>query len=111
MALRERANLTREKLAEYLGMDQNLFNKCENGERNFSTVMLERISELFGCPINMMLGNEIPTETFDYAFHSIHAQDMDLETIAAINRITLNLLEMQRLWIVGHEFRSRLIPG
>jgi transcriptional regulator with XRE-family HTH domain len=107
--LREKAKLTQEQLADYLGVDQNFVSFCENGERNFSTETIEKVSELFGCPSNLLLQEEILTDTFDFAFHTLDGQQMDLKTIVAINRITLNLLEMQRLRAVGEKFQSEHI--
>lgn len=104
--LRERANLSQEELVEYLDVDLDFVKSLENGEQIISTVKLERISELFGCPTDLLLKEEVPTETFDYAFHRIDGQEMDLKAIAAINRIALNLLEVQRIQTVGEKFHS-----
>ncbi|PKO00114.1 MAG: hypothetical protein CVU42_05070 [Chloroflexi bacterium HGW-Chloroflexi-4] len=104
--LRERAKLSQEELAEYLEVDLDFVVSLENGDRNISTGKLERISELFGCPTRLLLKEEVPTETFDYAFHTVDGQEMDLNTIAAINRVALNLLEMQRLQTIGEKFHS-----
>jgi hypothetical protein len=77
---------------------------CEKGERNFSTEMLERLAELFGCTSDSLLQPEVPTETLDYAFRMNNSQGIDLGAISAINRIALNLLEMQKLYKKGSEF-------
>ena len=104
--LRERSKLSQRELAEYLEVDLDFVISLENGDRNISTVKLESISELFGCPTNLLLKEEVPTKTFDYAFHTNDGQEMDLNTIAAINRVALNLLEMQRLQTIGEKFHS-----
>jgi len=104
-ALRERAHISQEELVEYLEVDLDFVNSLENGDRNISTVKLERLSELFGCPTDLLLKEEVPTETFDYAFHTSDGQRMELKDIAAINRIALNLLEMQRVMDAGQKFQ------
>lgn len=103
-ALRERVKMTQGVLANYLGVKQELISMCENGDRNFSTVALERLAELFGCSSDSLLQPEVPVDTFDYAFRMDNSTGVDLEAIAAINRIALNLLEMQRLEQKGNEF-------
>ena len=103
-ALRERAGLSQQQLAEYLEVDSDFVVSLENENRNISTVKLERISELFGCPSDLLFSEIVPTQTFDYAFNTIDGQKMDLKVVAAINRIILNLLEMQRLRSVGECF-------
>ncbi|MBA3072204.1 MAG: helix-turn-helix transcriptional regulator [Anaerolineae bacterium] len=105
-ALRERAHLSQEEFANFLEVDLDYVKSLENGDQNISTVKLERISELFGCPTDLLLKEEIPAETFDYAFYTVDGQEMDLKTIAAINRVALNLLEMQRLQSIGEKFHS-----
>ncbi|MCX6055473.1 MAG: helix-turn-helix transcriptional regulator [Chloroflexi bacterium] len=103
-ALRERAKINQERLAEYLGLKQETVSMCEKGERNFSTEMLERLAELFGCTSDSLLQPEVPPETLDYAFRTDNSQEVDLKAISTINRIALNLLEMQRLMKKGNEF-------
>ena len=103
-ALREKMNMTQGKLAEYLGLKQESISLCEKGERNFSTVMLERLAELFGCPSDSLLQPDVPVDTFDYAFRMERSAGVDLEAIAAVNRIALNLLEMQSIMKKGNAF-------
>ena len=103
-ALREKAKLTQGALANYLGVKQELISMCESGERNFSTVNLERLAEVFGCSSDSLLQAEVPVDTFDYAFRMDSSTGVDLEAIAAVNRVALNLLEMQRLMQKGNAF-------
>ena len=49
--LRERSGFTQSQLAEYLNVDQSYISKCEQNERQFSVDILEKTSNLFGCPI------------------------------------------------------------
>lgn len=96
-ALRERLHITQESVAQYLGIKQNLVSMCEKGERNFSLISLEKLADLFGCSTESLLQSEPPTETLDYAFRADDIQGIDLEAVASINRIAINLVEMQRL--------------
>lgn len=90
----------------FLAVDLNFVMSLENGGRTLSSEKLERISELFGCPSHLFLKEEVPTELFDYAFQSNEVKNMDLTAIAAINRIALNLLEMQPLKVLGDNFSA-----
>ena len=103
-ALRERANLTQGAVAQYLGVKQNLISMCESGERKFSLVALEKLADLFGCSAASLIQNEVPNKTLDYAFRADDIQGIDLDAVATINRIAMNLMEMQRLWSDGQEF-------
>jgi transcriptional regulator with XRE-family HTH domain len=104
--LREKSKLSQEELAEYLEVNLDFVISLENGDRNVSTVKLERISELFGCPTDLLMKDAVPTGTFDYGFHTSNGLEMDLKAIAEINRIALNLLEMQRIQSVGEKSHS-----
>lgn len=109
--LRERSKLSQEELAKFLEVDLDYVISLEKGDRSISTVKLERISELFGCPTDQLMKEEVPKRTFDYVFHSDQGPDIDVEVIGNINRITLNLQEMQRLMDAGQKFHSKKKPS
>ena len=53
--LREKSGFTQSQIAEYLSVDQSYISKCEKNERQFSTDVLEKAAELFGCTMNYFL--------------------------------------------------------
>ena len=104
--LREKNGLSQEKISEFLGLNLEIIQKLENDEVRISTVIMERICELYGCSSRDLLEQDIP-QTIEYTNPLSEYVD-DLPAIAAINRIALNLLEMQRIQIAGDQFTNNL---
>jgi transcriptional regulator with XRE-family HTH domain len=94
--LREANNLTQGQIAEYLAVDQSMISRYEQDERQFSITMLEKISDLFGCSVEYFLSDD-GYDPVPFSLRADHIQAEDLETIAVINRIALNLRMMKDL--------------
>ena len=47
--LRKESRITQEQMAEYLGVDQSLITKLENGTRSLNVTLIDKICNLFGC--------------------------------------------------------------
>lgn len=95
--LRDESGLSQGQIAKYLNVDQSYISRYEKNERQLSATMLEKISNLFGCPIEYFV-----TENFDYkplpfALRASSIDVEDLEAISAINKIALNLRNMDNL--------------
>ena len=84
-------------IAEYLEVDQSYISKCEKGERQFSIEVLEKSAELFGCTIDYFVNESYELEKLPLAFRAKSIASEDLNTIAAINRIALNIRTMDKL--------------
>jgi len=91
---RTRANFSQVVLADYLNVDQSMISKIEKGEREINTSMLKKLSELFCCPIDYFISDDAGQSTVSMAFHTNAMGADDLRIIANINRIALNLEEM-----------------
>jgi transcriptional regulator with XRE-family HTH domain len=104
--LREKNGLSQKTVSDFLGMDLLFIQKLENDEERISTVLLERFCELYGCSSIDLLDQDNPM-TIEYTQPLSEYID-NLPAIAAVNRIALNLLEMQRLKIMGDQFTSNL---
>lgn len=89
--LRKESQLTQEQLASYLGVDQTLITKLENGSRNINVTLIEKICCLFGCTEAYLMGEENEYIPIQFAFRSKEIDTNDLENIAMLNRIVLNL--------------------
>lgn len=94
--MRTQAGFNQSVIAEYLQVDQSLISKMEKGEREPSTDVLKKLAELFGCRLSAFLGEAEEAACLNVAFRSNGMSGEDLKSIAVINRIALNLENMQR---------------
>lgn len=95
--LRKRSGFTQNIVAEYLGVDQSYISKCEKGERQFSADLLEKAAELFGCTMDYFVNESCSHVEMPIALRANSVTNEDLSTIAAINKIALNLRFMEAL--------------
>lgn len=95
--LRNRSGFTQSMLAEYLNVDQSYISKCEKGERQFTTDVLEKAAELFGCNLDYFVNEASEFTPIPIALRAKSVTIEDLNTIAAMNKIALNLRFMEEL--------------
>ena len=100
--LRHKNGYTQNMIAEYLGVDQSYISKCEKGERQFSADIIEKAAELFGCTVDYFIKESYEFTEMPIALRAKSVKTEDLNTIAAINKIALNLRFMEGL-LVGEE--------
>ncbi len=101
--LRNRSGLTQSQIADYLNVDQSYVSKYEKNERQFSVDILEKAAALFGCPIEYFTDETSEYAPMPIALRARSVTAEDLETIAAINKIALNLRFMEGLLEGGKE--------
>ena len=95
--LRTQAGFNQSVIAEYLQVDQSLISKIEKGEREASTDVLKKLAELFGCKVSTIINEEEEISCLNVAFRTSGMTGEDLKSIAVINRIALNLENMQQI--------------
>ena len=95
--LREKAGLNQGQIAQFLGVDQSNISKCEKGERQFQVDHLERLGSLFGVSLGDLMNEETPVAPLQIAFRADGMQVEDLNAIADIQKIALNLDQMRTL--------------
>lgn len=95
--LRKSSGLTQTQIAEYLGVDQSLVTRFENGERAMTTSIIERLANLYCCPVNFILSGEECGTSMKFAFRTVSTNAQDLESLAAIHKIALNQMMMDHL--------------
>jgi transcriptional regulator with XRE-family HTH domain len=95
--LREKNSITQNQIAEYLKVDQSHISKLENGQRQLSMLLVEKLSRLFGLPVESLLEERDSCEHIPFAMRAQQLNPEDLELLAAINQIALNLKDMQKL--------------
>jgi transcriptional regulator with XRE-family HTH domain len=87
---RKSSGLSQANIACFLGVDQSLISKAENGERNLSVDMLEKLAALYGVSMLAFEENTLPVNPLKFALRADELTTADMETISAINRIALN---------------------
>lgn len=92
-----KGKLTQEQLAKYLEVDQSMITKLENGTRSLNTTLIEKICNLFGCTEEYLVGESEEYIPLNFAFRSNAIQVEDLESIAVINKIAMNLKFMNEV--------------
>ena len=95
--LREKAGLSQTHIAQFLGMDQSTISKCEKGERQFQVDHLERLGSLFGISLVDLMNEDMSVVPLQIAFRADSMQIEDLNAIADIQKIALNLDQMHAL--------------
>jgi len=95
--LRSMSGFTQSQIAEYLQVDQSYISKCEKNERQFSVDILEKAANLFGCSIDYFTNEDSEFSPMPTALRAKSVTTEDLETIAAMNKIALNLRYMEDL--------------
>lgn len=95
--LRKNSNLTQEQMAKYLDVDQSLITKIENGTRVLSVTMIDKLCSLFGCTEDYLLGHSEKYISLNFAFRIDEIQSEDLQSIAAVNKIAMNIRYMNEM--------------
>ncbi len=95
--LRTQSGFTQNQLAEFLNVDQSYISKCEKNERQFSLDVLEKAAELFGCGLDYFTDEFSELVEMPVALRAKSITIDDLNTIAAMNKIALNLRFMEDL--------------
>ncbi len=93
-ALRENAKLSQMQIALFLEVDQSTISKCEKCERQFQIDHLERLSSLFGLSLEDLMKADVSGLRLQIAFRTNGIEVEDLNAIADIQKIALNLEQM-----------------
>ena len=95
--LRKKSGLTQSQIAHFLDVDQSYISKCEKNERQFSVDVLEKAAELFGCTVDCFGNESCEFEQTPMALRAKNITTEDLSSLAALNKIALNLRFMEGL--------------
>jgi transcriptional regulator with XRE-family HTH domain len=98
-AFRERLFLSQQEVADFLGVSREMISYWENGQREISLKILEKLSDLFGVElINLLEENEdIAQVDLAFAFRTEDLTKSDLEQISTFNKIVRNYLKIQEI--------------
>jgi len=91
--------LTQKDLADFLGCPREMISYYENGSRNPSIDVLNKLSDLFGIELCYLLeeSSEIVDENIVLAFRKEDTNTEDYEEIASFKKILKNYIKMERL--------------
>lgn len=95
--IREMENMTQADVAKFLGVDQSMISKYENGERAISSDSLNKLATLFCCPVKTIITESciLPTEKVAFRTDTLTFEDNCI--LANVNAIILNQLEMDEV--------------
>jgi transcriptional regulator with XRE-family HTH domain len=95
--LRKKINITQDQMAEYLSLEQSSISKFESGERTISVSNLEKACSLFGIHINEIYKESDNLRALSPSFSKTNLSMESLEDISNINRIAMNIMEMDAI--------------
>lgn len=95
--LRKKIKITQEQMAEYLNLEQSSISKFESGERTISVSNLEKACSLFGIHINDIYKETDDLRALSPAFRKTNLSLSSLEDISNINKIAMNIMEMNAI--------------
>jgi len=93
-SVRDSLGFTQEQVAKYLGTSREAISYVETGTRPVSTVMLQKLADLYGYRFSHFLDETIEegiSPEVSLAFRTRDLSDNDLEIIAQVKRIAMNL--------------------
>lgn len=95
--LRKEAGLTQEELAVKLGLQKSAIAKYENGRvDNIKKSTIKKMSEIFNCSPNMILGYEEPRHLGEPANVSVE----DAQAVAELTNIYLHLSKEDKEYLL-----------
>lgn len=94
--LTKESQITTEQLANYLDIDQIMMKQIENGTTHLNVTGIEKICSLFGCCDTYLMGEEDVHLPLNWTSHSLEMMSQDLQCLAAINKIIMNIRYMNK---------------
>ena len=94
--LRKKYGLTQVQVANYLDVDPDMVSKLENGNTPTSAEIVDKLSALYSCSLECSQ-KSIEEESVFLSLDGVNKSREDLEAIASVNRIAMNLSEMKNL--------------
>lgn len=89
--LRNDMNLTPQAISLYLDIPTEDLLDMENGNKNITLSILNKLCSLFGCSESYLLCKSDEFDPVTFALRSDRIETSDLEGIASMNRIYMNM--------------------
>ena len=91
--LRVENEYSQRQIAEYLEIDQSNLSKIENDKRNLNLTLLDKITNLYNCTPEYLLGESEEYEKIAYK----SGKDIDLKAIGKINTLANHLSILRKI--------------
>lgn len=95
--LRRQSGLTQEQIGLFLGIDQSMVAKIEKGDRSLTTVQLSKLTNLFACTEEYVLGDASEEKTMSLAFRLDNPTVETMRIVSAINKVAANMNLLNKL--------------
>ena len=89
--LRNEMNLTPQAVSSYLDIPAENLLEMENGDKNITLSILNKLCSLFGCSESFLLCKSDEFDSVAFALKSSNIEADELHGIASMNRIYLNM--------------------
>lgn len=99
-SVRDSLGFNQGQVAKYLGTSREAVSYIETGARPVSTAMLQKLADLYGYRFSYFIDETGANETnpeVSLAFRTRDLSESDLEIIAQIKRIAMNLDSLYRM--------------
>ena len=93
--LRKTYGFTQKQVGDYLGFKQTQIAKLENNDRKLKSSSLNKLCILYNCPKEYIIKGIGEYSKEEFKFRS--SKDLDLNTLADMNRIIRNIKELNEL--------------
>ena len=97
--LREKFNFTQDQVAEFLGINRVQLAYIENGKRDATVEMLNKLSDLFNVELSTLLeeDEQFRDVNIALAYRSEELTNEDLVQVASFQKIVKNYIKLIRL--------------
>lgn len=96
---REQNSLSQNDLSTFLDVDRSLISKYEQGDREVSLPVLEKLANLFGVDLAAFLESEPEENVLNQAlaFRKDKLNPGDLKQLASFRKIVMNYIDIREL--------------
>lgn len=95
--LRESKKLSLYDLAQYLETSSDFVSQLENGEKKLTLTILNKLSALYCCDKAYLLCKSNDYSSVNFAFRSDNLSIEDLNCVASLNKLLLNIRLLNKI--------------
>ncbi len=97
--MRETANFTQEKVADFLGIKRSAYANYETGDREWPLSLMEKLADLYGCDAILMYAEDsnVVENMLTTAFRVDNLTAADMVQVAAFKKVVKNSLMLDSM--------------